>query len=191
MFSEIMKEKSLVNLVNFFASKIAEKYWKTYTYEDAQQELLLHVFEVYQKKQNALTGSIVKYLKGSVRNRAFDFLNEKRSYGKKVTRHQSAVCYDTEVHVGSVKCLRTFTDNEGLQSFLTREDADRAYKVVIKKFQVCDTVTHQRAADILKMLTTGYKQSEIAAKMKVSPNLITKISRKVIIPELKREFCYG
>lgn len=191
MFIQIMEDKGLISLINFFSRRIANKYYKTYSYDDAKQELLLHTFEVYQKKRQELQDSMVQYLKGAVRNRAFDLLSIKRSYGKRVTNHQAVMTYEDDTQASCVNILKSYTDSAGLQTFLTRDDVDRAYSVVIQKFQICDTVTHHRAADILRMLTYGYKQSEIAKKMKVSPNLVTKIARNVIIPELRRELCYG
>jgi DNA-directed RNA polymerase specialized sigma24 family protein len=191
VFEEIITKGKIERYVSFFAWKISERYKNSFEFEDVKQDLLLYLYESYDRYYDSNRGSLETFLKYVLKRKAADFLNITRTQGKKLF-YEEGHLRDAEFDpVYKESEAITFTGSDHKFTVITCEDMRNAYTVVVRRLEVCDSTQYKHAVGILKYIQQGYQAKDIADKLGISRQYVSIITRQILIPELKKEFCYN
>ena len=207
-FLEAIKNEKVEGYLKYFAYQISKKYSKTFTFEDAKQELLEHCYIQYLNNYNEEKGNLINYLLTIIRHKCFSYVkvNHTNKFISNSAFNQFNIGYGNEISTPTkydsghdnyegtfefrdrIKIIRSIVNNQKIKIDFDRNDLNNTYDKVIKNLQGSKSVMRKRAAIILKLTVDGYKQYEIAKQLNVSPMLISKTINNIIVSELKKEF---
>lgn len=190
MFYKILEKKSTKGCLKFFSNKIAQRFPRSFSYEDANQELIMKLLEAYNrgvftdKTDTAITAIVFSI----VRYRTKDILCKDRSRAKRLNVHEGYEVLDEYACSREYdKVVYKHTRENGSVLKIRRSELTDLYRKVSGSFADSELMSRKNAGIILKMIAEGYTHSDIADEIGVTAMYVRKLKNDYVVPALRRE----